>query len=273
MQKLKNDLTRLYTRLFARPGCRRFNLKLFRLALSGLGVLNYQDDWATGEQFLLSQWLPRIIRRRNPVFFDVGANEGHYTSLLLQQFPSASIHAFEPHPATLAKFTARGLPAERVRIHNVALGDSAGVLTLHDHAGTNGSTHASLYQATITEFHADSAVAIQVPIDTLDDVAAREGVDYIDFLKVDTEGHEYAVFAGAARLLRENRIGCIQFEFNALHVYSRVFFRDFRNLLANYELHRLLPGGLLPLDADITSTELFGFQNVLAVPKQLRPQT
>ena len=270
MPKLKSELTRLYRRLFARPSCRRLNLKLFHLALNGLGVLNYEDGWATGENYLVKRWLPAALGQRAAVFFDVGANEGDYSALLLQQFPSAVVHAFEPHPANHAKFVARGFPTERARIHKVALGAAPGVLTLHDHAGSAGSSHASLYQATITEFHADRAVAIQVPIATLDEVAAREGVDYIDFLKVDTEGHELAVFAGASRLLKEKRIGFIQFEFNALHVYSRVFFRDFRNLLADYSLHRLLPGGLLPLDADITSTELFGFQNVLAVPRDPR---
>jgi hypothetical protein len=104
----------------------------------------------------------------------------------------------------------------------------------------------------------------------LDDVAANEGVEYIDFLKIDTEGHELAVLSGGSRLLREKRIGHIQFEFNALHVFSRAFFRDFRNILSDYELYRLLPKGLLPLDTSITSTEIFGFQNILAVPKSRR---
>jgi len=107
-------------------------------------------------------------------------------------------------------------------------------------------------------------------VETLDDIAAKEGVEYIDFLKIDTEGHELAVLSGASRLLREHRIGYIQFEFNALHVYSRAFFRDFRNILSDYELYRLLPKGLLPLGTSVTSTEIFGFQNILAAPKSPR---
>ena len=117
---------------------------------------------------------------------------------------------------------------------------------LYDHADNSGSSHASLYEATITEFHDRSAVKTSVPVETLDDVAMREGITYIHFLKIDTEGHELAVLSGATRLLRENRIGHIQFEFNALHVFSRVFFRDLRTILSNYNLYRLLPKGLLP---------------------------
>jgi hypothetical protein len=70
--------------------------------------------------------------------------------------------------------------------------------------------------------------------------------------------------------LRESRIGYIQFEFNALHVFSRAFFRDFRIALHDYDLYRLLPRGLLPLNANVTMTEIFGFQNILAVPKSRR---
>jgi FkbM family methyltransferase len=161
-------------------------------------------------------------------------------------------------------------PAHRAKCHNIAIGQSSGSMTLYDHADNDGSEHASLHEATITEFHEHSAIGTHVRVETLDDVAANEGVEYIDFLKIDTEGHELAVLSGGSRLLREKRIGHIQFEFNALHVFSRAFFRDFRNILSDYELYRLLPKGLLPLDTSITSTEIFGFQNILAVPKSRR---
>src|ERR1019366_4019621 len=169
--------------------------------------------------------------------------------MLLEHFPTAFVHAFEPHPRNYLRLLGNAFPAHRVKCHNTAIGDSKSSLTLYDHADNVGSSHASLYEATITEFHEHSAVATKVPVETLDDVAMREGVTYIDFLKIDTEGHEFAVLCGASRLLRENRIGHIQFEFNALHVFSRVFFRDFRNILSSYDLYRLLPKGLLPLDA------------------------
>jgi hypothetical protein len=140
-------------------------------------------------------------------------------------------------------------------------------LLLHDRADYDGSERASLHAAAISEFHHQQSVATTVPVESLDEVAAREGVAYIDYLKIDTEGHELAVLAGASRLLREGKIRYIQFEFNALNVFSRSFFRDFRNTLCDYDLWRLLPGGLLPLDDNVITTEIFAFQNILAVPK------
>lgn len=263
-----NLVTRLHCKVFARPAFRKFNTGLLYLGMNGLGVLNYQNDDVSGEKHLLTDWLPRqLAGTKQPVIFDVGANVGHYSQMLVEQFSDAIVHAFEPHPKNYAKFLQRGFPTARVRCHNLALGREKGSLTLYDHADSPGSTHASAYEATITEFHADASIATTVPVQTLDEFAQREGVSRIDFLKIDTEGHELAVLAGATRLLSEHRIRFIQFEFNALHVFSRVFFRDFRQALPNYDLYRLLPKGLLPLDSNVTFTEIFAFQNILAVPK------
>ncbi len=256
--------------MFARPMFQKLNSALFYLSLHGLGVLNWQDDEISGERYLLRTWLPKAISGRHLVFFDVGANVGHYSEMMLECFPTAFVHAFEPHPRNYLHLLERAIPGHRAKCHNIAIGQSSSSMTLYDHADNDGSQHASLHEATITEFHEHSAAATQVRVATLDDVAATEGVEYIDFLKIDTEGHELAVLAGASRLLNERRIGHIQFEFNALHVFSRAFFRDFRNILPDYEFYRLLPKGLLPLGTNITSTEIFGFQNILAVPKSRR---
>ena len=262
-----NPLTKLYTVLFARPMFAKLNTVLFNTALHGLGVLNYQNDDISGERYLLRNWLPKTIKRPKPVFFDVGANVGHYSEMMLKFFPTAFVHAFEPHPINFAHLVKLNFPVDRAKCHNVAVGHTKSSMMLYDHAENDGSQHASLHEATITEFHEHAAVGTQVQVETLDAVALNEGVDYIDFLKIDTEGHELAVLAGASRLLLERKIGCIQFEFNALHVFSRAFFRDFRTVLSNYDFYRLLPNGLLPLDTSITATEIFGFQNILAVPK------
>jgi FkbM family methyltransferase len=259
--------SRVYRKIFARPFFRKLNTRLFYLALYGLGVLNYENDDVSGERYLVRTWLPKAIRGPKPVFFDVGANVGHYSKNLLEVFPTAFIHAFEPHPRNFMRLLENGFPTERAKCHNMALGDSPGSLTLFDREDLDGSQHASLHKEAIAELCDQKAVEIKVSIETLDEVAEREGIAYIDFLKIDTEGHELAVLLGARRLLRDRRIGHIQFEFNSLNVFSRAFFRDFRAVLHDYDLFRLLPEGLLHLENNVTMTEIFAFQNILAVPR------
>lgn len=94
-----------------------------------------------------------------------------------------------------------------------------------------------------------------------------EGIDYIDLLKIDAEGNELEILKGSSNLLKEGRIGYIFFEFNEMNIISRVFFRDFYKLLSNYEIYRLLPKGLILLKDCPVETELFAFQNILAMNK------
>jgi len=54
-----------------------------------------------------------------------------------------------------------------------------------------------------------------------------------------------------------------------MNVISRTFMRDFTSLLSNYQLHRLLPDGMMKLNNCILDTEIFGFQNIVAVNKNI----
>ena len=256
----------LYRRLFAHRVFRGFNSTLHALALHGLGVMNWQDDAISGERYLIREYLPRVLSQAHPVFFDVGANTGAFTSGLLARFPGARVYAFEPQAQNFARLVNAGHPPDLVRHENIALGREQGLITLYDRADHEGSAHASVFEDVIADIHRQAVTATEVRVDTLDNVAAEYGVEHIDYLKIDTEGNELAVLEGAGRLLAASRIGYIHFEFNEMNVVSRVFLRDFRKLLPGHRLHRLLPRGLLPLAKRSVATEIFAYQNILAVP-------
>jgi len=185
---------------------------IFRFSLSGMGVLNYENNRISGERYLIRRILLRKIKHDRPVIFDVGANICSQSSSLLDCFPKATIYAFEPHPKNFALLTER-VPSSNVKKHNIALGEKSGIITLYDRADCDGSAHASVYEAVISDIHKQEIVAFDVPIKTLDEVAENEGIKYIDYLKIDTEGNELAVLKGASKLLAEGNIGNIHFEF------------------------------------------------------------
>jgi len=238
------------------------------MSLQGLGILNYQNSKVSGEFYFIESVLPILIQSEKPVFYDVGANVGKYSASLAKRFPSSVIHAFEPHPKNFARLNAVHYPC-LLKSYNVAIGASQGELTLYDRADRDGSSHASLHEAVISEIHKKEVVSMTVPVETLDQLSERENITYIDFIKIDTEGNELAVLQGTSSFLKNGNVGCIHFEFNEMNIISRCFFRDFRRLLEGYAFFRLLPDGLLSLNNSPLFTELFAFQNIVAIPEHL----
>src|SRR5689334_15183112 len=85
----------VYASIFAVPQFAEIHYALLKLALRGLGILNYYDDKVTGERYLITHILPRLISNRiSPICFDVGANQGSYSQQLAKTFPAARIYAF-----------------------------------------------------------------------------------------------------------------------------------------------------------------------------------
>jgi FkbM family methyltransferase len=255
-------LRSLYRRLFVRRAFFRANQFVHELTLHGIGVLNYEDG-RSGETVLLDRLAVLVAA---PVIVDVGANTGDYAAAVLARAPRARVLAFEPHPATFARLNRRAA-ATGFTAYNLALGAEPGHLELYDYDGSEGTQHASLYREVIsTIHHGGEPLATHVEVATLDDQLRREGVTHVDLLKIDTEGHELAVLQGAGELLAAGAIAAVVFEFNEMNVVSRVFLRDFYELLPGYCFYRLLPDGMVPLGSYVARRcEIFAYQNILAV--------
>lgn len=263
MRPVKDGLVRAYCSIFARPTLYAFNRSLFSLALHGLGLLNSTDLKVSGE----FAFLKRLLQQRlAPVVLDVGANRGAYSSLVKQLSPGATVYAFEPHPDTFAVL-AQHAEAAGFTALNAACSDALGDALLYDLAeAKHGTSHATLNSATLESLYGLDAHSVSVDVITLDAFLQERGIERVDLLKIDTEGHDYRVLRGADHAIRDDRIDAIQFEFNEMNVVERIFLRDFRLLLAGYELYRILPSGLLPMNTmGVTESELFGFQNIVAL--------
>jgi FkbM family methyltransferase len=259
-----NLMLRAYAALFARPAARRLNYILFDCATRGVGIMNYHSLSASGEAHFIQKFLPSRLSA-TPVILDVGANIGDYTALLRDQFPGALIHAFEPNPECFAQLKLR--QSELTVCRPFGFSHSRGEVDLYLPCSEPTSQHASLYQDVIEVLHGQSAHAIRARMETLDDYLVEQKLARVDFLKIDTEGSELAVLKGARRALAERRIGIIQFEFNEMNIVSRCFLRDFRAVLPHHEFSRLVRSGLLKIPQTPLRSELFAFQNIVALPK------
>ncbi|SFR99036.1 FkbM family methyltransferase [Sphingomonas jatrophae] len=150
--------------------------------------------------------LSRLVKPA--MIFDVGANIGQSSQKFARRFPSAAIHCFEPSAASAQRIRERKLRG--VEVHALALGSEAGTATL-----TLGADPATFRIAD----GGDEAVAV----DTIDAFCATRSIQRIDFVKIDTEGHDLEVLKGAAGMLAAHRIAAVQVEAgmnpeNKLHV-------------------------------------------------------
>jgi FkbM family methyltransferase len=138
----------------------------------------------------------RTMVRRGCTAIDVGANRGFYSYAL--SWIARRVEAFEPNPAVAA--FARAKLGKRVRLHEVALSDREGTATFHLPRTADGRGLHLL--GSLGNFHRiyDSE-RIQVRLATLDSF----GFEDVGFIKIDVEGSEPDVIAGARRTIARDR--------------------------------------------------------------------
>lgn len=260
-------LFKIYSFLFARKIFYRANKFLYMLSLRGMGILNFENKMISGEEHFLKQFLKGVER---PIIFDVGANMGDYASLVKDICPTAEVYCFEPHPETFEKLSKK---AERYgfKAFNVGCSNENTKLHLYDYAESSVTSHASLYKEVIENIHKSNSRAFMVDIIRLDDFVAEHNVEEIYLLKIDTEGHELKVLEGIQSYLSSRKVKAIHFEFNEMNVESRVFFKDFYDMLSDYLFYRMLPDRIVQLgDYNAILCEIFAFQNIVAIHRDMR---
>jgi len=137
------------------------------------------------------------------VLFDIGANVGAYSMIAAKRRGGgARVYAFEPsyvNAATLSANIALNDLAERVTPIPVALAATTGMTTLNLRSLDAGSARHGLGD----RMPDDSNVAFRQPVMTfrLDDVIEHFGIPVPNHIKLDVDGGELDVLAGAARTL------------------------------------------------------------------------
>lgn len=149
------------------------------------------------------------IARRSPggLMVDVGANYGYFALLWASLDPKNRAIAFEPAPANAAALSGNVATngfASRVEVIPAAVGRERGEVRFTEDTEQSGWSRIS-----------DNGSAGQaLPLVTLDDsLPAPQGS--IALLKIDTEGHDWAVLEGGRGLFASRRIEVAVFECDA----------------------------------------------------------
>jgi len=206
------------------------------------------------------------------VFIDVGANDGYYTLFAARRVgPTGKVIAVEPSSrerAHLQRNLGRnGL--ENVQVVAAALGAEAGFVDLHlahgVHAGHN----------TLGDFAHDDVVRAsseRVPLETLDAVVARQGVSRVDMVKIDVEGGEAGVVAGAQKVLTTSRpVLLMELNERALHAQGQSAESMLRCLRTEFDYDILSFSPLLGRPEQAAEGTALS-ANIVAVPRERNVQ-
>jgi FkbM family methyltransferase len=137
------------------------------------------------------------LERRGGAIIDVGAHIGIHALAWARSFPDATVVACEASPATAARLEAN---AKRnhlaVTVVAAAVGDHDGWAELHVATDDAYTSLSDTQRKPIRE-------RVRVPLTTLDAIAPGR----VGLIKIDVEGHEAAVLAGArATIARDHPV-------------------------------------------------------------------
>jgi len=140
--------------------------------------------------------------------FDVGANVGQSAVVFLKEFPTASIHCFEPVDATHERLKRALAGNPRAHCFRLALGSAKGQGLMV----MPGTSDVSYLQSSTSETLPGGNNKESVAVDTIDSFCDARRISHISYLKIDTEGGDLEVLKGAVAMLSEQRIDFVQVE-------------------------------------------------------------
>lgn len=165
-----------------------------RRGYGGRGIYLYRDA--------IEPELEHLDRLLPPdgVFVDIGANTGIYTMKAAKHFSNRGlVIAVEPIPEMLAVL-ARGVEVnqfDNVRLRNFCIDRQHGLCTLwHNDEKPNSFSIAARKGA---------ARGSSVPAITLDELCEWEGIDRLDYLKIDAVGAQDAILEGGQEAIARLR--------------------------------------------------------------------
>lgn len=194
------------------------------LAKAGFQIQKYRDPYVEMSRILGREAVTAAI--------DGGAYHGGATQRLLDVFPRAVVHAFEPQQRCFQIVRDKFNGNDRVVIHNRALSDSSGEVTFHVNEQDFTS---SILQTNEPERMRPSATTT-VETTTIDTLAESQGV-VPQVIKLDLQGYELSALKGATKCLQSG-VKALLIEVNFQRRYeSGCLEHEIASFLADYGLH------------------------------------
>lgn len=181
---------------------------------------NNSNILSNGEYDLIKYFIPRAR-----LALDIGANKGEWTKLSLGINPDIVIHCFEPDLSEFNYLMANKFPSNII-CNNLGCGAKEEEVDFYK-ADKNGALN-SIYKRSGLDYLglSDWKESGRIKIINIDCYCIKHNISFIDFIKIDVEGHELEVIRGMEDLIRHKQIRVIQFEYGGAYIDARVLLKD-----------------------------------------------
>jgi FkbM family methyltransferase len=216
---------------------------------------NY-DVYTNGEYYVLE----RLARTNPKVLFDVGANVGDWALMVNKIHPQAAVHCFEIVPSTFDQLQRKSQGNPQIVLNKFGLSDHEGTIEVKYFPEN------STLSSTLDYPHQLESVKVECFVTTGDSYAKNNGIERIDFLKIDVEGAEYFVLNGFGECFENGRISVVQFEYGYANILSKFLLRDLYEFFTErgYRVGKIYPNYIDFKDYELTDENFIG-PNYLAV--------
>lgn len=179
-----------------------------------------------------------LLKKENPVIFEIGANDGTDTVNFFKEFKNPTLHCFEPDPDTFKRFLEKTKSFSK-NIYSVcsALSDKEGEVEFYissnicnSRTGLSSSMKKPLLHL---RFHPEVFFTHKniFKTTTLDKYAADNNIKFCDLVWMDVQGAEDLVIKGGQEFFKNTKY--IYTEFSNVELYE--------GAMGKFEIERALP--------------------------------
>lgn len=233
-------MVRLLRRLVKRP-----------LNLLGLDLVRYNPRYSLGEYAYVASLGIRTV-------IDVGAHTGEFARMIKRILPEAAIYSFEPLKREFESLRQQMQNGAAFMAFNCAVGDRNETVEIHRSSYAQSSSLLPMAQLHKDAFPVSAGHTVEmVEVKRLDDVLRDFELKPEILIKIDVQGYEDKVIAGAPETLDKAKAIIVEVSFRELYegqpLFETIFemlsgkgFRYFGNV---YQLLNPVDGAPLQADA------------------------
>ena len=239
------------------------------IALKLKGYKNFGTFNETGEEYLLNM----LIKNKVKYCLDIGAHNGDYSKKLLETY-NMRVIAFEPMKQSFKNLkNLKNYYSDKFQCFNIALSDKNGFQKIYFAKSNSQLASLSSNLKNINFLKKKKFKNQKIKVSTLDYFEKKNKNIFprkIDFLKIDTEGNDLKVLKGGLNFIKKYKPEFIQIEMNYHYLFDGENLYQFKKILNNYEVYKILPfnNGLLKVDENRPENNIFHLSNFVFIKKK-----